>query len=111
MDKRDLKRVVLGQLATRMRMEVLVDGITEEGDLARAEQAQLELAVEFERRCNGATYDPRWDKQTTEKRPRPHDKENRAITDEISPLDLGLDASHAFNARSDPKAAADCRRC
>ncbi|MBN3815583.1 hypothetical protein G3N57_02740 [Paraburkholderia sp. Se-20369] len=43
MNKREIKRVVLGQLATYLRTEVIVDGGSPE-DLARTEEAQRELA-------------------------------------------------------------------
>ncbi|QMI49988.1 hypothetical protein [Burkholderia sp. MBR-1] len=59
MNKRDIKRVILGQLATYLRTEVILDGCSQE-DLARAEEAQQELATEFERRCNGAQYSETW---------------------------------------------------
>ena len=59
MNKRDIKRVVLGQLATYLRTEVIIDGCSSE-DLARAEEAQRELAEEFDRRCNGVLYSATW---------------------------------------------------
>jgi hypothetical protein len=61
MDKRMLKKVILGQLATELRMSVVIGGDMSEEDLARADEVQHELADEFERRAQGGTYSPDWE--------------------------------------------------
>jgi hypothetical protein len=61
MTKDQLKKVILGQLATYLAREVIIDGITADtADFARAEQAQSELIAEFERRSGGTEYAPHW---------------------------------------------------
>ncbi|WP_143136712.1 hypothetical protein [Burkholderia ubonensis] len=49
MDKRAIKRVILGHLAAYLRRETPIDGITD-ADLERADTARRELIEEFERR-------------------------------------------------------------
>jgi hypothetical protein len=63
MDKRALRKVILGQLAAELRTAVIIDGDNmSEEDLARADDVQHELAEEFERRAQGGRYSPEWDK-------------------------------------------------
>lgn len=50
MTKRDLRKQILGQLATKLRKEIIIDDI-DEGDINRADDIQRELAREFERRA------------------------------------------------------------
>jgi hypothetical protein len=59
MNKKDLKKVILAQLANTLRGEVIIDGIHGD-DLDRADEVQHEIADEFDRRSKGATYDVDW---------------------------------------------------
>jgi len=61
MNKRDIKKIVLAQLSNMLRGEVIIDGIVEDGDMARAWDAQEELAKEFEKRGAGVKYAEAWD--------------------------------------------------
>ncbi|WP_175796003.1 hypothetical protein [Burkholderia anthina] len=59
MDKRAIKRAILGQLAAYLRREIPIDGVSE-ADLGRADEAQRELIEEFDRRAGDAKYSPDW---------------------------------------------------
>ncbi|HCF7071157.1 TPA: hypothetical protein NIJ37_003516 [Pseudomonas aeruginosa] len=54
MDKRELKKQILGQLASYLRREVIIDGLHGD-DMAMCDSVQAELAKEFERRSKPAT--------------------------------------------------------
>lgn len=60
MNKKDLKKVILAQLSSTLRSEVIIDGIHGD-DMDRAYEVQKEIADEFERRSAGATYSADWD--------------------------------------------------
>ncbi|QUN56108.1 hypothetical protein [Burkholderia cenocepacia] len=59
MDKRAIKRAILGQLAAYLRREIPIDNISE-ADMERAEEASRELIEEFDRRAGDARYAPDW---------------------------------------------------
>ncbi|MFA8336365.1 hypothetical protein [Burkholderia cenocepacia] len=59
MDKRAIKRVILGQLAAYLSRETPIDGIAD-ADLGRADEAIRELIEEFERRSTGEKYSTGW---------------------------------------------------
>ncbi|MDK1001091.1 hypothetical protein ACO2TQ_35180 [Burkholderia sp. OKR4-1] len=59
MDKRAIKRAILGQLAAYLRREIPIDDVSE-ADLGRADEAQRELIEEFDRRAGDAKYSPDW---------------------------------------------------
>lgn len=59
MDKRAIKRAILGQLAAHLRREIPIDNISE-ADMGRAEEASRELIEEFDRRAGDAKYAPDW---------------------------------------------------
>lgn len=47
---------MLGQLASYLRRENIVDGIDDDGEVELMDKAQLELIVEFEKRARGESY-------------------------------------------------------
>ncbi|RQS39751.1 hypothetical protein [Burkholderia sp. Bp8990] len=59
MDKRAIKRALLGQLAAYLRREIPIDNISE-ADMERADEAGRELIEEFDRRAGDAKYAPDW---------------------------------------------------
>lgn len=59
MNKRAIKRAILGQLAAYLRREIPIDNISE-ADMERAEEAGRELIEEFDRRAGDAKYAPDW---------------------------------------------------
>ncbi|HDR9227842.1 TPA: hypothetical protein QDB19_004093 [Burkholderia vietnamiensis] len=59
MDKRAIKRAILGQLAAYLRREIPIDNISD-ADMERAEEAGRELIEEFDRRAGDAKYAPDW---------------------------------------------------
>lgn len=59
MDKRAIKRAILGQLAAYLLREIPIDNISE-ADMERAEEAGRELIEEFDRRAGDAKYAPDW---------------------------------------------------
>jgi hypothetical protein len=61
MNKRELRKVILGQLAVELRMSVVIDGDLSDEDMARADEVQHELAAEFERRAEGGKYSAAWE--------------------------------------------------
>ncbi|MDH4602429.1 MULTISPECIES: hypothetical protein [Pseudomonas syringae group] len=54
MDKRELKKQILGQLASYLRNSVIIDGLYGD-EMHRCHEQQLVLADEFERRCKSAS--------------------------------------------------------
>lgn len=62
MNRKAAKRIVLGQLASYLRREVILDGVADERDVATFEVAQKELASEFLRRAGGEQIPERFDK-------------------------------------------------
>jgi hypothetical protein len=54
--KAQAKRIVLGQLASYLRRENIVDEIDDDRDVELMENAQQELIAEFEKRSRGEAY-------------------------------------------------------
>jgi hypothetical protein len=54
MDKRELKKQILAQLASYLEREVIIDGL-DGADMAKCDEVQAELAAEFKRRSRAAT--------------------------------------------------------
>lgn len=69
MDKRAMKKLILGQLAAELRMAVIIDGVMSDEDLDRLDEVQHELAAEFERRAQGGAYSPAWEDRVKVKEP------------------------------------------
>lgn len=57
MDKRELKKQILGQLAGYLRNSVIIDGLYGE-DMDKCHAVQVELAQEFERRTKPSASRP-----------------------------------------------------
>jgi hypothetical protein len=54
--KAQAKRIVLGQLASYLRRENIVDGVDDNRDIELMENAQRELIAEFEKRARNELY-------------------------------------------------------
>ncbi|NRC34052.1 hypothetical protein [Pseudomonas aeruginosa] len=54
MDKRELKKQILAQLAGYLQREVIIDGL-HGADVDKCHEVQAELASEFKRRSRAAT--------------------------------------------------------
>lgn len=60
MNRAHAKKLVLSQLASYPRREVIIDGVVEENDLKVLEDAQADLIAEFTRRGAGAELPERF---------------------------------------------------
>lgn len=65
MNKAQAKKIVLSQLASYLRREVIVDGVNAESDIVILEVAQAELIAVFERRSIGVAVPERFDVSPT----------------------------------------------
>ena len=54
MDKRELKKQILAQLASYLQREVIIDGLYG-ADVDKCDEVQAQLAAEFMRRSRAAT--------------------------------------------------------
>lgn len=60
MNKAKAKKIVLGQLASYLETEIIIDGVCLASDIEAVENAQKELIGEFKRRSGGEEYSADW---------------------------------------------------